>query len=117
MYLLFCQMEELQENICLRLWCVKPDNPDSCVTTGSLHAVYGTPCGGEKVSIFEPFSHIIQNLEKKINGSPTTMTCIHVKYIFVFHIFYSIAIMEIVSILMKWLKRKPMQVSNPTHEY
>lgn len=38
-------------DICLRLWCISPDNPDGCITRGGLAALYGTPCGGDKVRI------------------------------------------------------------------
>lgn len=44
------KMEDLHEEICSHLWCVKPTNPDSCVTRGHLTAVYGTKCGEDKVT-------------------------------------------------------------------
>lgn len=46
-----CNVDELQspEEVCTRLWCLKPGKAESCVTRGHLTPVLGTPCADGKV--------------------------------------------------------------------
>ncbi|ELT98077.1 hypothetical protein CAPTEDRAFT_200922 [Capitella teleta] len=47
-----CPLEvDPPEEICSRMWCVKPGNPPSCTTRTSATAIYGTPCGPGKICV------------------------------------------------------------------
>lgn len=54
---LFLQIQvDPPEEICTRIWCIKPGDPPSCTTRTSMSALYGTPCGHHKVPFPVHFS-------------------------------------------------------------